>query len=127
MKWPVITYGCEEWTMKKDDTKRVEAAEIWFYRHLLRVHWTDKRNNESVLNELQNIQILNLLNKRRLSYIGHITRSKTTDLMSTTLMGKVEGKRNIGRPPTSFINNITNVSGLGLAELIHRGRERDEC
>ena len=70
--------------------------------------------------------MLNLLNKRHLSYMGHINRSKTRDLMSTTLMEKVEGKRNPGRPPTSFISNITNVSGLGLAELIHRGRERDE-
>ena len=70
--------------------------------------------------------MINLLNKTRLSYMGHINRSKTTDLMSTALMGKFEGKRNPGRPPTSFISNITSVSGLGLAELIHRDRERDE-
>ena len=70
--------------------------------------------------------MLNLLNKRRLSQMRHINRSKTTDLMSTALMGKVEGKRNPGKPPTSFLSNITSVSGLGLAERIHRGRERND-
>ena len=95
---------------------------MWFFCHLLRVKWTDNRTNESVLNELSTSrQMLNLLNKRCLSYMGHINRSKTTDLMSTALMGKVEGKRNSGRPPKSF----TNVSGLRLAKLIHHGRERD--
>ena len=64
--WPVMTYGFEAWTMKRDDTKEVEAAEMWFYRRLLRIKWTDKRSNESVLNERSTIrQMLNLLNKRR--------------------------------------------------------------
>ena len=72
------------------------------------------------------MQMLAIPNKRHLSYMGHINRSKTTDQMSTALMGKVEGQRILGIPPTSFISNITNVFCLRLTELIHRGREREE-
>ena len=72
---------------------------MWFYRHLLRVKWTDKRTNKSIQNELSTSrQMINRLNKRRLSYIGQISKSKTRDL-SIALMGKIEGKRNRGRPP----------------------------
>ena len=87
----------------------------------MRVKWTDKRTNESVLNDLSTSrEMINLINKRRLSYMGHINRSKTTDLMSSALMGKVDEKSRREKKPRKAIN-ITNVSGL-----IHRGRERDK-
>ena len=91
--------------VKKDNMRNIKAAEMWFFRRLLRIKWTDKITNESVLNELSTCrQMLKLINKRSLSYICPIDRSKTTDLMFTAIMGKVKGERKPGKPPTSFIN-----------------------
>ena len=103
--WPVVLYGSEVWALRKDDENRIQAAEKWFYRRLLRVKWTDKRTNESVLKEL-GVQCLMLseISKKRLKYLGHANRNTKTDLMTTVLQGKVEAKRNQGRPPTSYID-----------------------
>ncbi|GFS09341.1 reverse transcriptase-like [Elysia marginata] len=68
--WPIMMYGCEAWSQKKDDDKRIEAAEMWFYRRILRVKWTDKRTNESVLKELKTERtLLNLINAKKLKYV----------------------------------------------------------
>jgi len=110
--WPVVLYGNEAWALRKDDENRIQAAEMWFYRRLLRVKWTDKRTNESVLKEL-GVQrlMLSKISKRRLKYLGHANRNTKTDLMTTVLQGKVEAKRNQGRPPTSCIDNVKADSG----------------
>ena len=106
----VMIYGCEAWTLRKNDEKRLEAAEMWCYRRLLRVTWKDKRTNDSVLTELSvEKQILKEINGRRLRYLGHASRNTKTDLMKTVLQGKTEGKRKSGRPPTSYMINITEV------------------
>ena len=99
---------------------------MWFYRRLLRAKWTDKITNESVLKEL-GVQRLMLseISKRRLKYLGHANRNTKTDLMTTVLQGKVEAKRNYGRPPTSYIDNVKVDSGLQLYDVIHQRRDRD--
>ena len=113
--------------MKKEDERRVEAAELWFYRRLLRVKWTDRRSNESILNELGTIRkLLVLIQRRKLKYAGHAIRNVRTDLMSTVLQGKVEGKRNRGRPPASLASNITKTSGKKLQEVVRLSQDR-EC
>ena len=94
-------YGSEAWVLRKDDENRIQAAEMWFYRRLLCVKWTDKRTNESVLKELGVQRLMHSeISKRRLKYLGHANRNTKTDLMTTVLQGKVEAKRNQGRPPT---------------------------
>ena len=112
--------------IRKDDENRIQAAEMWFYRRLLRVKWTDKRTNESVLKEL-GVQCLMLseISKRRLKYLAHVNRNTKTDLMTTVLQVKVEAKRNQGRPPTSYIDNVKADSGLQLYEVIHQSRDRN--
>ena len=84
--WPVMLYGSEAWTLRKAERDKIEAAEMWFYRRLLRVKWTDKRTNNSILEELSvKRQLSNEIDKRRLRYVGHVNRCKDTYLMTTAL------------------------------------------
>ena len=123
--WPVATYGCEAWTLKKEEEKKINAAELWFYRRLLRIQWTEKRTNNSVLEELAvKPELLSKINQRKLSYLGHANRNTRTDLMATALQGKVEAKRNRGRPPISYMASITASSGLSLSDVVHKSRDR---
>ena len=121
-----MLYGCEAWTLKKEEENKINAAEMWFYRRLLRIQWTEKRTNDSVLEELSvKKEALNIIIKRRLKYVGHANRNLKTDLMTAVFQGKVESKRNRGRPPISYMNNITASTGLRLDEIIHRSRDRE--
>ena len=105
--WPIMLYGCESWTLKKADENRVEAAEMWFYRRLLRISWTERRSNESILQELgRSRMLLSEINRRKLSYIGHVTRNKQTDLMKIALQGKTSSRRRRGRPAASYIGTL---------------------
>ena len=125
--WPVVMYGCEAWTLRKQEEARINAAEMWFYRRLISVQWQDKRTNESVLEELSTSRGLLLeINKRKMKYIGHANRNPRTNLMTTMLQGRVEGRRNRGRPPTSLMTNITANSGLTLSQVVHRSRDRQD-
>lgn len=125
--WPVATYGCEAWTLKKDEEKKINAAELWFYRRLLRIQWTEKRTNNSVLEELAvKPELLSKINRRKLNYLGHANRNTRTNLMATVLQGKVEAKRNRGRPPISYMASITANSGLSLSDVVHKSRDRQE-
>ena len=125
--WPVLMYGCEAWTLRKKEEDKLKAAEMWLYRQLLSIRWQDKRTNESVLLEL-GIQrcLMNEISKRRVRYIGHVIRNQKTDLMSTALMGRVEGCRKRGRPAMSLMDNITEITGLSLGEVVHRSRDRED-
>jgi hypothetical protein len=112
--------------LRKDDENRIQAVEMWFYRRLLHVKWTGKRTNESVLKELGVRRLmLSEISKRRLKYLGHVNRNTKTNLMTTVLQGKVEAKRNQGRPPTSYIDNVEADSGLQLYEVIRQSRDWD--
>ena len=125
--WPVLMYGCEAWTLRKEEEQRINAAEMWLYRRLLQISWKDKRTNDSILEELStNRVLLQEINKRKLKYLGHAVRNPKTDLMATILQGRVEGRRNRGRPPMSYMDNITAISGLTLGEVIHRSRDRED-
>ena len=125
--WPVVMYGCEAWTLRKADENRLEAAEMWFYRRLSNISWEDKRTNQSVLEELSvERSFLNHIRRRRLKYVGHAVRNLRTDLMSTVLQGKVDGKRNRGRPAMTYIDNIKKDSGLSLSQIVRRCEDRDD-
>ena len=124
--WPVVKYGCEAWTLKKEEERMINAVEMWLYRRLLRVSWKDRRTNNSILEELSVQRKLLLdIQKRRLKYMGHAIRNTKTDLMATVLQGKVEAKRNRGRPPASYMSYTTEYSGLKLSEVVHQSRDRD--
>ena len=113
--------------MKKEEERKINAAELWFYRRLLRIQWTERRTNESVLEELSvKPELLSTINRRKLNYLGHANRNTKTNLMTTALQGKVDAKRNRGRPPISYMANITENSGLSLSEVVHKSRDRQE-
>ena len=93
--------------MKKVDEQKIEAAEMWFYRRLLRISWTERRTNESVLLELgRKRMLLTIINQRKLKYIGHAARNVHTDLMITVLQGKTQSRRKKGRPAASYISTL---------------------
>jgi len=103
---------------KKSRKEQIESAEMWFYRRILRIKWTEKRTNKSLLEQLSvKWQLLKEINKRRLRYVGYANRSKHTNLMTTALQGKVEGKRRKGRPPISYIDNLKDASSSSLGSL----------
>ena len=125
--WPVMTYGCESWTLKKDDERKIEAAEMWCHRRLLRVSWKEKRTNKSILEQLKTgRQLLNITNQRKLKYVGHVIRNNRTDLMRSALQGRVEGRRRVGRPSVTMIDNLTRASGMSLHSMSRASLNREE-
>ena len=97
MVFPVVMYGCESWTIKKAEHQRIYAFELWCWRRLLRVPWTAKRSNQSILKEISpEYSLEGLMLKLNLQYFGHLMQR--TDLLEKTLMlGKIEGRRKRGR------------------------------
>ena len=96
MVFPVIMYGCESWTIKKTDHQRTDALELWCWRKLLRVPWTIRRSNQSILKEISpEYSLEGLMLKLKLQYFGHLTR-RADSLEKTLMLGKTEGKRRRG-------------------------------
>ena len=125
--WPVALYGCETWTMRKKDEKRIEAAEMWFYRRLLRISWTERRTNESVLQELGiDKRLLPTVAQRKLKYVGHASRNKATDLMKTVLQGKIQSQRKKGRPPATYVSSLRKSFGITLQGTSQDSQDREE-
>ena len=114
--------------MKKEDEKKIQAAEMCFYMRHLRIKWTDKITNQSILEQLQtSYQLLKEINKRRLKYLGHAIRNEKTTLMKTAFEGKVEGKGRRGRPYKSYMENITQITGIKKKKnIIKKAMDRDE-
>ena len=96
MVFPVVMYGCESWTIKKAECRSIDAFELWCWRRLLRVPWTERRSNQSILKEISpEYSLEGLMLKLKLQYLGHLMRR--TDLLEKTLMlGKIEGRRRRG-------------------------------
>ena len=94
--WSTLTYGCECWTITSDIEKKIEAAEMWFIRRMLRISWTEKKPNVNVLRE-GNVQksLLKTIRKRQMEFLGHVCRHRCLEFLSLT--GKVEGKRDRGK------------------------------
>ena len=104
--WPVITYGAEWLTLKKDDERRLEAAEMWCYQRLLRISWTQKRTNKSILDERQTRrELLAQIIKRKMAFLRHACRNNKCNLVKICILGMMPGKRRRGRPRMQYIDN----------------------
>ena len=124
--WTVMTYGAEGWTLKKKDEKRINSAEMWFYRRLLRISWKEKRTDENILEEIGcTRELLSSVKKRKLTYFGHACRSKC-QLMKEIIQGKCEGKRQRGRPKLSYYDNIIVWTGAESRDIYDTICERDD-
>ena len=117
MVFPVVMYGCESWTVKKAESRRIDAFELWCWRRLLRVAWTARRSNQSILKEISSgISLEGMMLKLKLKYLGHLMR-RADSLEKTLMVGGSGGRRRRGRQRMRWLDGITDSMGLSLSEL----------
>ena len=116
MVFPVVMYGCESWTVKKAERRRIDAFELWFWRRLLRVPWTAKRSNQSILKEISpGISLEGMMLKLKLQCFGHLMR-RADSLEKTLMLGGIGGRRRRGRQRTRWLDGITDSMDMSLGE-----------
>ena len=117
MVFPVVMYGCENWTIKKAEHRRIDGFELCCWRRLLRVPWTARRSNQSVLKEISpGCSLEGLMLKLKLQYFGHLIW-RTDSFEKTPMLGKIEGRRRRGRQRMILLDGITDSMDVGLGEL----------
>ena len=117
MAFSVVMYGCESWTIKKAECQRIDAFELWCWRRLLRVPWTARRSNQSILKEIcPEYSLEGLMLKLKLQYFGHLMR-RTDPSEKTLMLGKIEGGRRRGRQRMRWLNGIINSMDMSLSTL----------
>ena len=117
MVFPVVMYGCESWTVKKAERRRIDAFELWCWGRLLRVPWTARRSNQSNLKEISpGSSLEGLMWKLKLQYFGHLMR-RTDSFEKTLMLGKIERRRRGGRQRMRWLDGITDVKDMSLSRL----------
>ena len=114
MVFPVVMYGCESWTVKKAEHQRIDAFELWCWRRLLRVPWTARRSNQSILKEISpGCSLEGLMLKLKLQYFGHLMQ-RADSFEKTLMLGKIEGGRRRGRQRMRWLDGITDSMDMSL-------------
>ena len=117
MVFPVVLSGCENWTVKKAEHQRIDAFELWCWRRLLRVPWTARRSNQSILKEIRpGISLEGMMLKLKLQYLGHLMR-RVDSLEKTLMLGGIWGRRRRGRQRMRWLDGITDSMDMNLSEL----------
>ena len=117
MVFPVVMYGCESWTVKKAERRRIDASELGCWRRLLRVPWTARRSNQSILKEISpGCSLEGLMLKLKLQYFGHLMR-RVDSFEKTWMLGGIGGRRRRGRQRMRWLDGITDVIDMSLSKL----------
>ena len=117
MVFPVVMYGCESWTVKKAECRRIDAFEVWCWRRLLRVPWSARISNQSILKEISpGCSLEGLMLKLQLQYFGHLMR-RADSLEKSLMLGKIEGRRRRGQQRMRWLDDITDSMDMSLSKL----------
>ena len=117
MVFPVVMYGCESWTVKKDEHRRIDAFELWCWRRLLRAPWTARRSSQSILKEIKPEHSLEgLMLKLKFQYFGHLMQ-RPDSLEKTLMLGKIEGRRRRAQHRMRWLDGITDLVNVSLSKL----------
>ena len=125
MVFPVVMYGCGSWTIKKAEHRRIDAFELWCWRRLLRVPWTARRSNQSILEEISpGCSLVGLMLKLKLQYFGHLMW-RTDSFEKTLMVGKIEGKRRRGQQRMRWLGGITDSTDMSLSKFQEIVKDRE--